>query len=415
MRFFRTALILSLFAAGLYGQVSATAALSGTVTDSSGSVIQGASIHIVHTETGAAFDATTGANGTFNVPSLSTGTYSVTANATGFKQSTISKIKMDAGVPASVQIKMEIGSQTETVTVEASAAVLQTQTAAVNTTITGRQIVELPLVSREALDLALTLPGVTTPGRPRTSTVNGLAKGAINITMDGVNVQDNNGKSTDGFYTYVRPRLDAIEEVTVIHRRGGADSNGEGAVQIKFVTRSGGNDFHGSLYEYHRNPALNANYWFNNRDLAANPSTGKAPNTRVLLNQYGGRVGGPIMLPKFNGRNKAFFFVNYEEFRLPEQSLRTRTIFDPPAQNGVFRYGGGSAVNLLYAGRGERADQHSRSDHRDAAVADRRHHVQGLGERFQRSEPGPLHLHQQGRPGAQVRDRALRRQPEPAQ
>ena len=90
-----------------------------------------------------------------------------------------------------------------------------------NTTLTGRQIVELPLVSREALDLALTLPGVTTPGRPRTSTVNGLAKGAINITMDGVNVQDNNGKSTDGFYTYVRPRLDAIEEVTVIDRRGG--------------------------------------------------------------------------------------------------------------------------------------------------------------------------------------------------
>ena len=122
---------------------------------------------------------------------------------------------MDAGVPASVQIRLEVGSQTEIVTVEASAAVLQTQIGHGEHHHTGRQIVELPLVSREALDLALALPGVTTPGRPRTSTVNGLAKGAINITMDGVNVQDNNGKSTDGFYTYVRPRLDAVEEVTV--------------------------------------------------------------------------------------------------------------------------------------------------------------------------------------------------------
>src|SRR5262249_34963382 len=152
----------------------------------------------------------------------------------------------------------------------------------------------------------------------------------------------------DGFYTYVRPRLDAVEEVTVSTGASGADSTGEGAVQIKFVTRSGSNDFHGSLYEYHRNPALNANYWFNNRDLPANPSTGKAPNTRVLLNQFGGRVGGPVMMPKFNGRNKAFFFVNYEEFRLPEQSLRTRTVFDAPVLNGTFRYSGNSAGVNLY-------------------------------------------------------------------
>jgi hypothetical protein len=337
-----------LFALGLHAQVTSTAPLSGTVTDATGSLIPDASVTVRHMETGTTYQVLTGANGAFNVPALGTGTYSVTASAKGFKQATVSNIKMDVGVAASVQLRLEVGAQTESVTVEASAAVLQTQTATVNTTLTGRQIVELPLVSREALDLALTLPGVVTPGRPRTSTVNGLSKGAINITMDGVNVQDNNGKSTDGFYTYVRPRLDAVEEVTVSTGASGADGTGEGAVQIKFVTRSGSNDFHGSLYEYHRNPALNANYWFNNRDLAPNPGTGKAPNTRVLLNQFGGRAGGPIYLPKlFNGRNKAFFFFNYEEFRLPEQSLRTRTIFDPVAQAGTFRYGSGGSVNLL--------------------------------------------------------------------
>jgi Carboxypeptidase regulatory-like domain len=336
---------------GLHAQVTSTAPLSGTVADASGSVVPGAAVTVTRVENGTTYQALTGANGAFNVPSLPTGTYSVTAVAKGFKQATITDIQMDVGVPASVQIRLEVGAQTETVTVEASAAVLQTQTASVNTSITGRQIVELPLVSREALDLTLTLPGVSTPGRPRTSTVNGLSKGAINITMDGVNVQDNNGKSTDGFYTYVRPRLDAVEEVTVSTGASGAEGTGEGAVQIKFVTRTGSNDLHGSLYEYHRNPALNANYWFNNRDLAPNPSTGKAPNTRVLLNQYGGRAGGPVYIPKvFNGRNKAFFFVNYEEFQLPEESLRTRTIFDGPTQNGTFQYntaGGVQRVNLL--------------------------------------------------------------------
>jgi len=334
-----------------YAQVTSTAPLSGTVVDPSGSTIPEAAVTVQNKVTGTAYQAVTSANGTFTVPALGTGLYSVTATAKGFKQAQVQDIKMDAGVPTNIQIKLEVGSQTETITVEAAAAILQTQSASVNTTITGRQIVELPLVSREALDLTLTLPGVSTPGRPRTSTVNGLAKGAINITMDGVNVQDNLGKSTDGFYTNVRPRLDAVEEVTLTTGAAGSDSNGEGAVQIKFVTRSGTNQYHGSLYEYHRNPALNANYWFNNRDLAPNPSTGKAPNTRVLLNQYGGRMGGPIFIPKvFDGHNKAFFFFNYEEFRLPEESLRTRTVFDAPTQAGTFQYNsstGVQRVNLL--------------------------------------------------------------------
>jgi hypothetical protein len=349
-RFGLLAFLLTL-ASMAYGQVTSTAPLSGTVIDPTGSVVPEAAVTVQNKVTGTAYQSMTGTNGSFTVPALGTGVYSVTATAKGFKQAQVQDIKMDAGVPTNIQIKLEVGSQTETITVEAAAAVLQTQSATVNTTITGRQIVELPLVSREALDLTLTLPGVTTPGRPRTSTVNGLAKGAINITMDGVNVQDNLGKSTDGFYTNVRPRLDAIEEVTLTTGAAGSDSNGEGAVQIKFVTRSGTNQYHGSLYEYHRNPALNANYWFNNRDLAPNPSTGKAPNTRVLVNQYGGRMGGPIVIPKvFNGHNKAFFFFNYEEFRLPEESLRTRTIFDAPTQAGVFQYNTSSGVqrvNLL--------------------------------------------------------------------
>ncbi len=335
----------------LPAQVTSTAALSGVVSDKSGGVVVGARVTVQQEDTGTTFHTVTSANGSFTVPALSSGTYVVTVESPGFKQARIPGIKLDVGVPTSIQVRLEIGAQTESVLVQAEGAVLQTQTAAVTTTLQGRQIVELPLVSREALDLALFLPGITTPGRPRTSTVDGIGKSSINITMDGINVQDNNGKSGDGFYTYVRPRLDAVQEVTISTGTSGADNTGEGAVQVKFVTRSGSNEFHGSLYEYHRNPALAANYWFNNRDLPPDPSTGKAPRTRVLLNQFGGRIGGPILVPHlFNGKNKAFFFFNYEEFRLPEEGLRTRQVFDPNTQTGIFRYNSAGSVrqvNLL--------------------------------------------------------------------
>jgi hypothetical protein len=115
-------------------------------------------------------------------------------------------------------------------------------------------------------------------------------------------------------------------------------------VQVKFVTRAGNNELHGSIYEYHRNPYLNANYWYQNRDGAPynvktasictaanyNPEDCKAQRARLLLNQYGFRLGGPITIPKlFNGKDKAFFFVNWEAYRLPEQTVRQRTILNP--------------------------------------------------------------------------------------
>src|SRR5215467_8391503 len=300
----------------VFSQGITTTSLSGAVVDPTGSVISGATIIVKEETTGAEFRTVSAGNGTFSVPALTAGVYSVMVSANGFKQAIIKSVKIDAGIPASVNATLEVGATTDSVVIQGGAEVLQTQSANVSTTITGRQITDLPFTSRDALDLVLLLPGTTTPGRPRTSTINGLPKGTLNITLDGVNVQDNTLKSSDGFFTYIRPRIDAIDEVTVSTATPGAESAGEGAVQLKFVTRSGNNEFHGSVYEYHRNPALNANYWFNNRDLAPDTRTGKAPRDRILLNQYGFRVGGPIL------HDRAFFFVNYEEYRLPEQTSR---------------------------------------------------------------------------------------------
>lgn len=346
------ALLIATSGALAIGQVSSTGSLAGTVTDQAGAVVAGATITVKNNATGAEFTTQTSDNGTFIVPSLAVGTYTVTITAQGFKQAILQEVKIDVGKASSVNVALEPGQISESVTITgAGGELLQTQSANVATTITGRQITELPFTSRDALDLVLLLPGTAQAGRPRASSVNGLPKGALNITIDGVNVQDNLLKSSDGFFTYIRPRIDAIEEVTLSTATPGAESSAEGAVQIKFVTRGGTNDLRGSLYWYHRNPSLNANYWFNNRDLPPDPVDGKAPRNRVLLNQFGGRVGGPIVIPGlFNGRDKAFFFVNYEEFRLPERTLRERTILSPLAQQGVFQYANGTrSVDLLAA------------------------------------------------------------------
>src|SRR6185503_1572390 len=348
-KLFFLVVVLAISGLSVLGQSTATGSLTGTVTDPTGAVVPGASVTVRSDATGQEFVAKTNDEGVFTIPSLGSGMYTATISVKGFKSAKVTEIKIDAGKPSSFTAALEVGSQDQTVTIVGSAELLQTQTATVGTTLTGRQISDLPTASRDALDLVLAMPGTATPGRPRTSSVNGLPKGALNITLDGINVQDNLLKSSDGFFTYIRPRTDAIGEVTVSTSTPGAESSAEGAVQIKFVAQSGSNQYHGGLYWYHRNPALNANYWFNNRDLAPDPVTRKAPQQRILLNQPGGKIGGPISIPGlFSGKDRAFFFVNYEEYRLPEKSSpRTRTILNPLAQQGIHRF---TTTSAAYAG-----------------------------------------------------------------
>jgi hypothetical protein len=322
------------------GQVSTTGSIAGTVTDAQGAVVPNVTVTSKNKNTGKEMTAQTNDSGAYKIPVVEApGVYTVTAQVSGFKKAVVTDVKVDVATPATVNVVLEVGSTEETVTIIGGGEVLQTQTATVGTTLTGRQITDIPTASRDALDLVLGLPGTTTVGRPRQSSVNGLPKGALNITIDGLNVQDNLLKSNDGFFTYIRPRTDSISEVTTSNSNPGAESSGEGAFQIKFTTQGGGNQYHGGGYWYYRTPGLNANYWFNNRDLPADPLTGKAPRTPIILNQPGFKIGGPISIPKlFSGKDRAFFFFNYEEFRLPESTLRTRTVMSTQAQAGVFQF-----------------------------------------------------------------------------
>src|SRR5215510_3886916 len=361
---FRFLMLLVIMAASSFlalGQGVTTTSLSGAVVDPTGSVIQGAEIIVKDEATGVEYRTASAGNGTFSVPALTAGTYSVMVSARGFKLAVIKAVKIDAGIPASVNATLEVGAMSDTVVVQGGAEVLQSQSASISTTITGRQITDLPFTSRNVTDLLLYLRGTTTPGRPRSSSFNGLPQGAINMTLDGVSIQDNGARNTDGFYTNIYPRVDAVEEVTLSTATPGAESAGEGAIQIKLVTRHGTNEYHGSLYEYHRNKALDANYWFNNRNFRPgpndNPATFKAARDLMILNQFGGRFGGPIKIPGlFDGHDKAFFFVNYEQFRLATSQAQSRTILSPQAQQGIFQYNttsGVRQVNLLTLAAGK--------------------------------------------------------------
>jgi hypothetical protein len=327
---------------------SASAALSGIVADSSGALIPGANITVKNEGTAASYTAVANDNGTFSVPALTPGTYTVTVSLTGFKTAVLTGVVIRAGVPASVRPILEVGGLEEVVTVEGAASLLQTQTPAVSVTMDVNQITRLPLTSRNALDFVVNLPGVNTPGNNRDSTINGLPQSTINITVDGMSTQDNYLKTGDGFFSRVQPRLDSVEEVTVSTAAQDAGATSQGAVQIQFVTRSGTNQLRGSGYYYLRHHALNANTWFNNRDLPVDPATGKAPKAESIRHQPGFRIGGPIVLPKiWDGHNKGFFFFNYEEQRDPGQITRERNILSPEAQAGLFRYTAGGQTRTV--------------------------------------------------------------------
>ena len=344
----------SVLAAGspAYAQGSFFTSLSGTVVDSSGGVIPGADVKIKNNATGDEFSAVTGSDGGFNVASLPGGSYSVTVSLMGFKTVVLAKVTLQAAIPASVKVTLSVGTLSENITVVGeSASIVQTATPAIATNMTSTQILGLPLTSRNALDAITSLPGFNTSGSSRGSTISGLPRGAINITLDGMSVQDNYLKDTDGYFARLSPRLDAVEEVTVTSAGGTADTTSGGSAQIKFVTRSGSNQISGSAYEYYQNDKLNANTWFNNRDLPADPVTGRAPKAAINLKQTGARIGGPIVIPGlFDGHDKGFFFFNYEQSSSPGASSLTRQVLSPASLAGNFLYkvnGAVRSVNLL--------------------------------------------------------------------
>ena len=331
-----------------YGQGNTTT-LSGVVTDDQGGVVPGADVTAKNNATAFTVQGVTDGTGRFTLNGVTPGTYTVTVALMGFKTAVLPDIQVQTGTPASIKVTLKVGTLEETVVVTGQTEVVQATSPTVASTIAVKQIQQLPVISHTALDFVVSLPGIETSGTNfRASTVNGLSTYAINITLDGINVQDK--RSSEGMYMYIRPMMDSIEEVSVSTSNSDAASTGSGGANIRMETRSGSNRFTGSVYDTWRNQAgtnnndvlarkehpswlwgLNTPYWFNKRDTPKT-AAGDYYINDVRVTTPGFRVGGPIV------KDKLFYFFNYEEFRLPQSIGRTRYVLTADAQAGNFTY-----------------------------------------------------------------------------
>lgn len=319
-------------------QVRTAGTVSGTVVDPSGAVVPGASLTISEASTGFSQTVTSNSSGEYVFPALQPGTYSLAASATGFASTVYSDVVVSAARTSNIIVQMKVGAASQTVEVSAQGQVLETTSNTLSTTVGSSAIQNLPLNGRDILGFALLVPGAQNASQQRFTTINGLPNAAINITVDGMN--DNFQRfrtSTTGFFVAAPLRLGAMDEVTVSTNDLTAEAGSEGSTQIRFVTKRGTNQFHGSGFWEVRNDFFNANSFTNN-------ALG-FPRSRLHLNDFGGNFGGPFW------KTKLFFFVNYEELDQPSSFLDTTHALTTAAQQGNFSYVGTDAqthiVNLL--------------------------------------------------------------------
>jgi len=269
--------------------------LVGQVLDASGATVPGANITVTHEGTGRTQTATTISDGTFAVPQLVPGSYTVTAKAQGFAVSTRKGLVLQTGQTARVELRLNVTAKAEVIEVSATAPTVNTDTSSKGEVVTSVQVADLPLNGRNFNDLAILVAGVY----PRPSgddqgeglATAGARTDSTNYTLDGVaNRSDRNGA------VGVNTSLDSIREFNVSTSTYSAEFGRTAGAQVSVVSKSGSNSFHGSLFEYHRNSVFDAANFFSGEK-------------QLLRNQYGGTVGGPIK------RNKTFFFGSYEGTR----------------------------------------------------------------------------------------------------
>jgi len=341
-------LLMCLLALTAFGQQT-TGSLTGTVTDPSGAVVPGATVKAVNNATGAERSGESNSAGTFDIQALQPGIYTLSVDAKGFKRAVSRDIVISVSTTAQVNIPLEVGSASETVTVTAAQEVINTTTPSVTNVINTRQVVDLPLSNRDPTQLAGLQAGIAVVGTDvRGSSISGLRQTAVNMTQDGINAMDNFVK-TSSVFAITTPSLNSTSEFSITTGTVGADS-GRGAAQINLVTKGGTNEFHGHAFLQIINNWTDANVWFNQAIAAAKP---------ILRQHYDGfDIGGPMFAPRFgeggksylSGKDKAFFFFSYERFVQSDSRTRNRTVLTATARQGLFSYTVGGVtqtVNLL--------------------------------------------------------------------
>ncbi len=319
----RAVLPICLISLALTTAVSAqevTASIVGTVTDTSGAAVPNASVTITNTDNKSARTLATNEAGAFNAPFLPIGHYSVTVEAQGFKKYSQTRIELNVNDRALVNAILELGALTEQVTVEASPIAVDTQTATNGTVVNGTQIRELQLSNRNFLQLVTLTPGVSQNNNNDTLfigisnpsgsvatiplSINGGRPSQSAWIVDGADILDRGSNLTLTNY----PSVEGIAEFRVLRGQYSAEFGRAATGQVNIITRSGGNQFHGSAYEFFRNDKLNANNFLNNASGTARPP--------LRYNNFGWSAGGPVWIPKlYDGRKMKTFFFFSEEWR----------------------------------------------------------------------------------------------------
>src|SRR5581483_2227911 len=316
-----------------------TGSIVGTITDPSGAPINGASVTATDTNRGTLWSAKTNDTGAYSLLRLPIGSYQVKVTASGFDTATYPAFALQLNQTARVDVKLKIGEVTESVEVTSAAPVLQTDNAQVGTVIDSATTDNLPLETRNYVQLTLLSPGSISVdpssmnqgsntaeegGRPY---INGNREQSNNFLLDGI---DNN-QASDNLLGYT-PSPDAIAEFNVINQNASAEFGNYNGGIVNATIKSGTNSIHGDVFEYFRNDIFNANKWENGltRGQAANPGVTNADGViltpKLRWNMFGGTLGGPII------KNKLFFFGDYQGGRLDHPSSSNQIVVLTPAE-----------------------------------------------------------------------------------
>jgi len=326
---FQIACLFSLLALGVWAQTGSSS-ITGTVTDSSGAVVPGARVTAKNEATGVTYNQTTTGAGLYSFPSLPVGAYSITVEVTGFKTTNKTGNVLEVGTPLVVDVALEVGQTSDVVTVEGGYERIQSTNATIGNVVEQKAIEALPLNGRNPLSLITLEPGVvqrSAGGAGSGVHVNGSRDRAYNVTIDGIEANESSVPNPVSNLYRINP--DNIQEYKVTTNNATAEEGRNSGASISIVTRSGTNEYHGTVYEFARNTALNASDFFANAKGTQKPE--------VKLHQYGVEGGGPII------KNKTFFFASWQgqnvKFTQPiDQTFGFPTLYTPSALAGKYRY-----------------------------------------------------------------------------
>src|SRR2546427_3823087 len=319
---------------------TATSRITGTVSDATGALVPGAMVTAKNEATGVTYTQTTTEAGLYAFPSLPVGNYIVTVALAGFKTANKTGNILEVNTPLVINISLEVGGITETVEVAAVTEVLQTTNAAIGNVVERKAIVDLPLNGRNPLALITLEPGVVQRSAGAAGSgihVNGARDRAVNVTVDGI--EANESSVPNPVSNLYRLNPDNVQEYKVTTNNATPEEGRNSGASVSAATRSGTNQFHGTVFEFVRNTALNANEFF--------ASAQGTPKPEIKLHQFGFEAGGPIR------KSKTFFFGSWQgqntKFAQPiDQTFGgIPRMYTPAALSGIFRYFVADPVNPL--------------------------------------------------------------------